>query len=90
MSKKLREQAENASSKGYGALPVLSFEVEPVRLGSLSITAALSTPEGDRKYYEDVGADEEPRLKVKKSRDATIELSVRTVRPDLITIFWLK
>jgi hypothetical protein len=66
MSQQLREMATNTSETG--ALPLLSFDVEPVSHGSLSLLS-----EGEL-------AGEECRLKVKKLKAATIELSPRVVR----------
>ena len=67
MSKKLQEMADNATGKG---LPILSFEVEPASHGSLCITAAEAHLGG---------GEAAPRLKVKRGKDASIELSVRPV-----------
>ncbi|GAX80708.1 hypothetical protein CEUSTIGMA_g8143.t1 [Chlamydomonas eustigma] len=66
MSQQLRGLASNSSD--MGALPLLSFDVEPVSHGALSLSS-----EGEL-----VG--EESRLKVKKLKSATIELSPRLGR----------
>jgi hypothetical protein len=66
MSKKLADMATNATSTG---LPLLSFDVEPVALGSLSIVAAGQHID-----------DEAPRLKAKRGKAGTVELSLHPVR----------
>lgn len=65
MAKSLQELANNVSG-----LPLLSFEVEPASLGSLSISSEDALPGG---------GEVAPKLKVKKNRDQSIELSLRPV-----------
>lgn len=71
MANELRERALNASNIDSSGVQkgqmLLSFEVEPVGFGTLTIRSAP----------EDAAEGMAPRLKVKKSKEGVVELSLR-------------